>query len=79
MITRKDFKKLKNLIKKYYKDADCGLYNTRNTEGDTMTVLYKNGNIVLEICYYWEYFEVFGLSEEEFKLLQKFYNSLGGK
>lgn len=78
MITRKEFKKLKELIKKNYKDADCGLYNTRNTTGDTMHLLYKNGDIRLEICYYWEYFEVFGLSEEEFKLLENFYESLGG-
>ena len=78
MITRKEFKKLKELIKKNYKNADCGLYNTRNTMGDTMTVLYKNGDIRLEICYYWAYFEVFGLSKEEFELLYKFYQSLGG-
>ena len=78
MITRKEFKKLKELIKKNYKNADCGLYNTRNTMGDTMTVLYKNGDIRLEICYYWAYFEVFGLSKEEFELLHKFYESLGG-
>ena len=78
MITRKEFKKLKELIKKNYKNADCGIYNTRNTTGDTMQLLYQNGNIRLEMCYYYSYFEVFGLSEEEFKLLKRFYNSLGG-
>ena len=78
MITRKEFKKLKELIKKNYKYADCGIYNTRNTTGDTMQLLYQNGDIRLEMCYYYSYFEVFGLSEEEFKLLKRFYNSLGG-
>ena len=78
MITRKEFKKIKELIKKNYKDADCGLYNTRNIMGDPMCLLYENGDIRLEICYYYSYFEVFGLSKEEFKLLHKFYKSLGG-
>jgi len=31
---------------------------------------------VIDICYYYEYFEVFGLTDDEFKELCSFYEEL---
>lgn len=33
----------------------------------------------IDVCYYYSYFEVFGLSDAEFEELEKYYDSLGRK
>jgi len=33
--------------------------------------------LTIRICYEWSYFEVFGLTKEEFKELEKYYENLG--
>ena len=71
-----EFKKVKEMIKEYYKDAECGLYDTRNLVGDKMTTIFHGEYFTLDICYYWSYFEVFGTSEKEFKELEKLYDEL---
>ena len=62
----------KRIIKEYYDEASCGIYASRNIVGDPMNSIYNDG----DICYHWSYFEVFGLSNDDFTELQKFYNSL---
>lgn len=37
MIREKELEEVKNIIKEYYNEADCGLYNTRNIVGDTIS------------------------------------------
>jgi len=64
------------LIKKHFDSADCGLFDCRNIAGDPMEVLYDNGNFSVEICYGYAYFEVFGLSDEEFQKLSDLYQEL---
>lgn len=78
MKTREDeIKNLKKIIKLFYNPACKGrLYNLRNVVGDEMTNLYKSKNMQLDICFDFEYFEVFGLTDEEFKDLQNYYSSL---
>ena len=41
-----------------------------------MQSLYDDGELQIDICYHYSYFEVFGLSYEEFRELELFYNEL---
>ena len=81
MKTREDeIVNLKKIIKLFYNSKfKGGLFNTRNVVGDEMTNLYKSKNMQLDICFDFEYFEVFGLNDEEFKDLQNYYSSLESK
>lgn len=69
-------KKAKEIIKEYYSGGDCGIFNTRNSVGDRMTTIYTDGELTIDICYTWSYFEVFGLSDDEFTELEKYYSKL---
>ncbi len=66
----------KEIIKYFYNDADCGIYDTHNTVGDLMFTIYDKDGLGIDICYYYSYFEVFGLSKKEFAALKEFYNTL---
>lgn len=68
--------KAKEIITKNYKEGDCGIFDTRNTVGDWMTTIYADEELTIDICYTWNYFEVFGLSDEEFAELARYYNTL---
>jgi hypothetical protein len=73
---KKEFKKVKQIIKENIDDARCGLYDTRNIVGDTMMNLYKGKFFSLDMCYYYGYFEVFGTTDDEFEELEKFYEGI---
>lgn len=66
----------KEIIKENYRHADCGIYDCRNLVGDRMTNIYNENGLAIDICYHYGYFEVFGLSDDEFNELERFYNSL---
>ena len=66
----------KKIIKENYKDADCGIFDSRNIVGDPMVTIYEYYDLIIDICYQYAYFEVFGLSDDEFNELEKFYNTL---
>ncbi len=68
--------KAKEIIKEYYKEGDCGIYDSRNIVGDWMTSIYNDNGLAIDICYSWNYFEVFGLSDDEFAELCEYYNQL---
>jgi hypothetical protein len=68
--------KAKEVIKEYYRFADCGIFNTRNLFGDPMTTVYEGNDLTIDVCYHYSYFEVFGLNDAEFKELENYYNSL---
>ena len=68
--------KAKEIIEIFYNDADCGLFDTRNVAGDRMENLYDDGELMIDICRRWAYFEVFGLNDEFCELLE-FYTELG--
>lgn len=75
-----NLEKAKEIVKENYRDARCGMFNTRNVVGDVMTNIYDENGLIVDICYDYMYFEVFGLSDNEFVELFKYYNSLrGGK
>ena len=66
----------KRIIKKHYKYYDCGIFNTSNICGDPMEIIYKDDSIEILGCYNYSYFEVFGLSNDDYDELEKYYNSL---
>ena len=66
----------KEIIKSDYHQASCGIFNCRNWVGDPMTNIYNDGELSIDICYHYAYFEVFGLSDEDFEELERFYNNL---
>lgn len=74
-----NLEKAKEIVKAYYSAGDCGIFNSRNIGGDVMTTIYEGGGLTIDICYYWSYFEVFGLKDTEFKELKRYYDSLGQK
>lgn len=66
----------KRIIKKHFNSAPCGIFNCRNFVGDLMENLYEKDELTIDISPYWGYFEVFGLSNDEFKELVKYYETL---
>lgn len=71
----------KSIIKEYVNkfDVDCGIFDNWNTAGDPMIRVYDNDGLVIQFCYHWQYFEVFGLSKSEFADLKEYYLALIGK
>lgn len=68
--------KAKEIIKNNYNSANCGIYNTRNIVGDLMYTIYDEDGLTIDICYSYSYFEVFGLTDKEFKELEEYYCAL---
>ena len=66
----------KAVIKRNFEQGGCGLFDSRNLVGDPMTTIYNRDGLTIDICYYYEYFEVFGLTDDEFKELCSFYEEL---
>lgn len=62
--------KAKEIIKDNIEDARCGIFDSRNLAGDPMTCIYYENGLQVDICYRHCYFEVFGLSNEEFEDLK---------
>lgn len=69
--------KAKQIIKENYENYDCGIFSTRNLVGDVIGTLYNEDGLCIDGCWYYSYFEVFGLSDEEFEELKEYYKSLG--
>jgi len=65
--------KIKEIIKANINNARFGIYFTRNYVGDTMHTLYEDGEVQVDICYDYEYFEVFGLTDAEQEIINQFY------
>ena len=66
----------KKVIAENIDDARCGIFDTRNIVGDFMENIYESENLIIDICYGWAYFEVFGLTDNEFAELEKYYKTL---
>lgn len=63
----------KEVIKQNIGEAQHGIFCTRNWIGDPMFTIYSRVGLTIDICYAYEYFEVFGLTHDEFKQLESFY------
>jgi len=68
--------KAKKVIKENIKDAEFGIFHSRNIANDIMINIYAEDGVYIDICYDYEYFEVFGLTEEEFNKLEWYYSDL---
>ena len=68
--------KVKEVIKNNIKDASSGIFDCRNIVGDPMETIYDEDGVRVELCRKQEYFEVFGLSNEEFSEVESFYEDL---
>ena len=45
------------------------IFNSRNVVGDSMYNIYDKDDIKVDYCHYYEYIEVFGVTEKEYKEL----------
>lgn len=50
-------------------------FDSRNIVGDPMENVYFKDKIAVDICYKYGYFEVFGLSDEEFDSLANYFSN----
>lgn len=63
-------KKLKIFLQNNY--PNCQAFDCENTAGDEMNLVYEDGDIEVWYCEYWDYLEIFGLTDKEYDgLIQK--------
>lgn len=65
----------KKVIRKYYKKAMIGIFNEEHELPGEKVKIWQSRGLMIVICIEWEYFQVFGLSEE-FKILKDYHNQL---
>lgn len=75
----KAVEKVKAVIAHNIEDALYGIFDCRNIIGDPMETIYDENGVRIEVCRNWGYFEVFGLSEQEFGEVESFYEDLVSK
>jgi hypothetical protein len=75
----KAVEKVKEVIKNNIEDALYGIFDCRNIVGDPMETIYDEDGIRIDLCRNWGYFEVFGLTNEEFAEVESFYGDLISK
>ncbi len=68
----------KKIIEEHMDTVMWGIFDTHNIVGDFMRTIFNEDGLTIDICDDCDYFEVFGLTGEEFLELKKFYESLGG-
>lgn len=74
VMERLDF--VKKVIEAHIDNAPSGIFFTRNFVGDRMVHLNRRFGIDIEICYEYEYFEIFGLTDHEQIIIESFYDRL---
>ena len=57
--------KLKKFLQEEYPNIQA--FNTRNIAGDSLYTVYEEDGITVKYCYYYEYIEIFGLTNKEFE------------
>lgn len=45
------------------------MFSTRGWMGDTLGTIYNENGITIDYCGDWNYIEIFGLTEDEFKTI----------
>lgn len=71
-----NLEKAKKVIEEYIEFAKDGIFDTRNIIGDPMVNVYTDEEIIINVCFEYGYFEVFGLTEEEYEDLGEYYLDL---
>ena len=65
--------RVKNLVNFFRENPSkvpgSGIFNSRNISGDPITTIYDEpaDGVVVDACYGYDYIEIFGLTDEEFK------------
>ncbi len=75
----KAVEKVKAVIADNIEDALYGIFDCRNIVGDPMETIYDEAGVRIELCRNYGYFEVFGLTDEEFSEVESFYADLISK
>ena len=44
-----------------------GIFSSRNLVGDEMKTIYCDNGVTVDICYEYDYIEIFGLTDDEFQ------------
>lgn len=74
-INKEELYRVTSLIRFIRRKVDCGYYrqifHTRNITGDEMELVYDENGIELYQCPGYGYLEVFGLNEEQFKMVEE--------
>ena len=63
-------KRLIDFLNKAFPEKEQTFF-TMNTVGDSMATIYDHDDIMVDLCVYWGYIEVFGLTDEEKESLEK--------
>lgn len=66
----------KEVIRDHWMLARLGIYNGPNNSGAPVYMIYHDHEMEIYICYCYEYFEVYGLTDDEFADLKKYYDEL---
>lgn len=64
------------VIKDNFLDGCHGLFDTRNIVGDPMETIYEKDGVSVDICRGYQYFEVFGLTDDEMYIVGKAYRDM---
>lgn len=59
--------KLKIFLQKNYPNIQA--FNTKNLVGDPMETVYNEDGIRVDYCYFYNYIEIFGLTQKQFESL----------
>lgn len=74
MARKEELAEVKSVISRNIGDANKGIFFTGNTEDDETETLFNGEFFMVDICYDWSYFEVFGCGEDERAELKEFYS-----
>lgn len=69
-----EFQEVKDTIREYIDDARYGLFFIRNMVRDPMQTVYIGKIFTVDICRNYGYFEVFGCTAREERMLTDYYN-----
>lgn len=54
------------------------IYDSRNVVGDPMENIYDKDGVQIDACYHYGYYEIFGLTDEDFKEIEDFMETKEG-
>ena len=60
--------KIKNLINEKF-DGEIQMFDCPNVVGDPMELIFDEDDVTVDYCPYYNYIEIFGLTDEEFNEL----------
>ena len=65
--------KIKNVLKEHILEGSCGIFNCRSWTPDLKCTLFNEDGVIVDICHEYDYFEILGLTNDEFKVIAEDY------